>query len=815
MGELFSEAAFMPHGHCYLWTPSLVWTEGVSNLLIGLSYVAISSVLALFVHRLRNLPFRWAYVAFGIFIVSCGFTHFLDVLVIWQPRYWLDAGLRAVTAVASMGTALMLPRLLPQAQQLAKASLAARERGIALEMTVSDLESMYKKTLELDQLKTNFFANVSHELRTPLTLILGPVEHLLLDDRMDGEQRYELELVARNARSLLAHVNNLLDIAKLDAGKLEPRFADTDMSELVRSVSASFDSLARERKIALAIKTPAVAHAEVDIDKVQRVLLNLLSNAFKYAPEGGSIRVELRDADPPRHQKQLELVVADDGPGVPESERRQIFERFRQGESSSTHPVGGTGLGLSIVREFVGLHGGEVHVGTSVEGGAEFQVTLPRHAPDGARLHDPMPPPRSAVQATVQELHELPDQEEEPGLPDDAPTVLVVDDNADMRALLVRTLRGRYRVAQARDGVEGLEKARKLKPDLILSDLMMPRMSGDELVLAVRAQPELSSVPILLLTAKNDERVRSRSLETGAQDYVLKPFASEELLARVHNLLTIKRTRDLLQNEVEAQQHDVEGLTRQLVAQKRELTSALQSAREARRHAEQASRAKSDFLSLVSHELRTPLTSIQLQLERVRRGVTGMVSSEQLQAMEKIARSSARLLDLLDALLEFGRMESGRLEVSLSSVDVSAVAREAIDDMRPRADQKGIALGLTLGEGALTALTDARLIRLIIVNLIDNAIKYTEEGSIELRLERAEVGLRLRVSDTGPGIDPAQQQLIFEPFQQLESVRHKRGEGVGLGLALVKSIAQALQAEVALDSAPGRGSAFTVTFASA
>jgi signal transduction histidine kinase len=814
MGNLFSEAAFMPHGHCYLWTPALVWTQTVSNLLIGLSYVAISSVLALFVSSVRNLPFRWAYAAFGVFIVSCGLTHFVDVLVIWQPRYWLDALMRSVTAVASVGTAVLLPRLLPQAQQLAKASVAARERGIALEMAVNDLESMYKKTLELDQLKTSFFANVSHELRTPLTLILGPVEHLLLDDRLDGEQRYELELVARNARSLLGHVNNLLDVAKLDAGKLQPRFADADLSDMVRSVTASFDSLAREKRIALQVKVPATQHAEVDIDKVQRVLLNLLANAFKYAPEGGSIRVELRRAEPPRQDQLVELVVGDDGPGVPEGERERIFERFHQSESGSARPLAGTGLGLSIVREFVGLHGGEVHVGAGPEGGAEFHVTLPRRAPMGAKMHDSVPAPRTAVLTTVQELREHPQLEVEHELREGAATVLVVDDNADMRALLVRTLRDRYRVAQARDGMEGLEKARKLRPDLILSDLMMPRMSGEELVAAVRALPELDAVPILLLTAKNDELHRSRTLETGAQDYVLKPFGSEELLARVHNLLTMKRTRDLLQNEVEAQQSDVEALTRQLVAQKRELTSALASAREARSHAEQASRAKSDFLSLVSHELRTPLTSIQLQLERLRRGVTGMVSAEQLQAMEKIARSSARLLDLLDALLEFGRMESGRLEVSLSDVDLSAIARDAIDDLRPRAEQKGIALTLALGEGSLVARTDARLVRLILVNLIDNAIKYTEEGAIELRLEpRAEGGVALRVTDTGPGIDPTQQQLIFEPFQQLESVRHKRGEGVGLGLALVKSIAQALQAEVALESAPGRGSAFTITLA--
>jgi signal transduction histidine kinase len=815
MGNLFSEAAFMPHGHCYLWTPTLVWLESASNLLIGLSYVAISSVLALFVSRVRNLPFRWAYTAFGVFIVSCGVTHLLDVLMIWQPRYWLDAAVRTLTALVSVGTALTLPRLLPQAQQLAKASAAARERGFALELAVNDLESMYQKTLQLDQLKTNFFANVSHELRTPLTLVLGPLEHLLLDGSLNREQRTELELAARNARSLLSHVNNLLDIAKLDAGKLEPRFADIDLSELVRSVTASFDSLARERRIDLAVATPTKQRAEVDVDKVQRVLLNLLSNAFKNTPDGGAVHVLLRPSSPAPGAEAVELLVSDSGPGVPEHEREQIFERFQQGESASLRPVGGTGLGLSIVREFVTLHGGSVEVSRADQGGARFRVELPLRAPAGAHVHDAIVPTSAAVQAALQELREHASDEELSPLPEDVPTVLVIDDNADMRALLVRTMRGRYRVVQARDGLEGLEQAQKLLPDLILSDLMMPRMSGEELVAEVRKLPALDAVPILLLTAKTDEQYRSRTLETGAQDYVLKPFSSEELLARVQNLLTIKRTRDLLQSEVEAQQQDVESLSRQVVAQKRELSSALASAREARHHAERASRAKSDFLSLVSHELRTPLTSIQLQLDRLRRGVTGVVSSDQLQAVEKIARSSARLLDLLDSLLEFGRMESGRLEVTVSTVDLSVLAREAVDELRPRAEQKNVALTLELEHGLQPVQTDARLVRLIMLNLLDNAIKYTEQGSVELRLMSDGASVRVRVSDTGPGIDPSQQQLIFEPFQQLEHVRHKRGEGVGLGLALVKSIARALNANVALESAPGHGSAFTVTLTAA
>jgi signal transduction histidine kinase len=816
---LLSEQSFMPHGHCYLWSTPLVWVQFTTNMLIGLSYVAISTVLTLFVRRGRDLPFRWVYVCFGLFIIACGLTHFMDALVIWQPRYWLDGALRIVTAIASVGTALMLPSSLPGATELVKGVRATRERGVALEAAVVDLETMYKKSLELDHLKTSFFANVSHELRTPLALVLGPVEQLLQSDRLDSEQRRELELVARNARFLLGHVNNLLDIAKLDAGKLEPRFAAVDLSELVRFTVANFDSLAREREIDLAVHVPAVLRAEVDTEKVQRVLLNLLSNAFKFTPTGGKIRLDLLaptgPADPYRSPSG-HIVVADSGPGVEEADREHIFERFHQADQATAR-VGGTGLGLSIVREFVTLHGGNVSITDAPEGGALFDIELPLRAPAGARVHRDVQLSEVAVKAAVQQLRGSSTYEDEAQSDDvDRPIVLVVDDNDDMRTLLVRTLRGRYRIAQARDGVEALAKAQKLMPDLIVSDLMMPKMSGEELVVAMRKVPELAAVPILLLTAKSDEGMPARTIELGAQDYVLKPFSTDELLARVQNLLMIKRTRDLLQNEVEAQQEDVEGLSRLVVAQKRELSAALHSAREAKTHAEQASRAKSDFLSLVSHELRTPLTSIQLQLERLRRGIAGTITPEQIQAMEKIGRSSARLLDLLDSLLEFGRIESGRLEVTISSVDLLQVAREVIDELKPRAEQKGISLTLSGAEEPLVVQTDARLVRLIVINLVDNAVKYTEHGAIDVRVEATpEHGARMSVVDTGPGIDPALQDIIFEPFQQLEQVRHKRGSGVGLGLALVSSIARALHADVSLDSALGRGSAFTVTLSAA
>jgi signal transduction histidine kinase len=819
LSEVFSERLFMPHGHCYLWTPSLVWMQVLSNGLIGLSYVAISTMLGIMVARIRDIPFKAVYLAFGVFIISCGFTHFIDVLVIWSPRYWLDAGVRVVTALASLGTAIMLPRFLPQVVRLVTSMQRMRRQGIVLEAAVNDLSTLYQQARELDQLKTSFFANVSHELRTPLTLILAPLDDLLRAGRLNGEERLSLELVQRNARSLLGHVNNLLDLSKLDAGMQEAEYSAIDLVQLTRSTASHFDGLVRDKQIKLELGLPAQLLAQVDAEKIGRVLLNLLSNALKFTPRGGTIVVELlrRPGASEADGELAVLTVRDSGQGVPPAEREHVFERFRQADASATR-AGGTGLGLSIVREFVRLHGGEARIDSAPEGGALFEVVLPLAPPGGlgalrreaevpaelsdlgfhaqiARL-DPLLP--SAVEAAEQAAS-------------DAALVLVVEDNPDMRGLLTRTLRASYRVLNAEDGEAGLTLALQHRPDLIVSDVMMPKLNGEQLVHAVRASKDLDAVPILLLTAKADDALRARILELGAQDFLLKPFSRDELLARVKNLITIKRTRDLLQTEVEAQRDDVETLSRDVILRKRELERALSDAREARQAAELASRAKSDFLSLVSHELRTPIASIELQLERLLRGTAGSVSEEQLAILARIGRSSARLLDMVEQLLEFARVESGRLNVQHAPVDLVAAVREVVEELKPRAEAKSVELLLTTQSEALSVETDLRLLRLIAVNLIDNAIKYTDEGRIDVTLGRSREGVVLRVIDTGHGIDRSHQELIFQPFEQLEPVRSKRERGVGLGLTLVRSIANALGAKVSLESQEGAGTAFTVT----
>jgi signal transduction histidine kinase len=821
--EVFSERFFMPHGHCYLWTPSLVWIEVLSNGLIGVSYVVISAMLAVMVSRIRDIPFKSVYVAFGVFIVSCGFTHFIDVWVIWSPHYWIDASVRVVTALASVGTAAMLPRFLPQVVRLVTSVQRMRRQGIVLEAAVNDLSTLYQQARELDQLKTNFFANVSHELRTPLTLILAPVDDILRAGKLDAEDKESLELVQRNARSLLAHVNNLLDLSKLDAGMIKSEYSAVDLVQLARATASHFDGLARDKQLKFELLMPTQLLARIDADKIGRVLINLLSNAFKFTPRHGSIVLELTHrAGTTKDGPELAvLAVRDSGEGVPESEREHVFERFRQSNTNSGRTGNGTGLGLSIVREFVRLHGGDARIDNAPEGGALFEITLPLAPPADSKAE-------AYAETAAGELALTPDLSAlapstwigTPGArsvetlpPDKAgkPLVLLVEDNPDMRTLLTRTLRSTYRVLSAEDGEAGLSEAIKRKPDLIVSDVMMPKMNGEQLVHAVRATSELDAVPILLLTAKADDALRARILEMGAQDYLLKPFSRDELLARVKNLITIKRTRDLLQNEVEAQRDDVETLSRDVILRKHELERALSDAREARKAAELASRAKSDFLSLVSHELRTPIASIELQLDRLLRGTAGNISEQQLSILARIGRSSARLLDMVESLLEFARVESGRLTVRRERVDLVAAVRDVVEDLRPRAEVKSVQLLLTTQSDALSVETDLRLLRLILVNLIDNAIKYTDEGRIDVTLSGSSQGIVLRVIDTGSGIDLAHQELIFQPFEQLESVRSKRERGVGLGLTLVRSIANALGAQVSLESREGAGTAFTVT----
>jgi signal transduction histidine kinase len=803
-------APFSPHRHCYFDLTELIWLHVTSDVLIGLSYVAISLTLGYLVYRIRNLPFPRIFIAFGVFIVSCGMTHFMEVLVVWDARYWLQGFIKVLTAVSSVGTAIVLPPLVPRALALVRTARLSEERRQRLEASNSELERLYQQVKQLDRQKTDFFANISHELRTPLTLVIGPTEQLLAADGLTPEQRRTLETVALNARTLLKHVNDLLDLSRLDASRMELRYAVTDLAGLLRGASAHFEATARQRRIDLSVEAPPALEAPVDVGKVERVLLNLLSNAFKFAPDGGRVRVSLRSEG-----GNALLAVADSGPGVPAESRAAIFERFRQGEGDPARQHGGTGLGLAIVREFVELHGGTINVGQAPEGGALFTVALPLGAPAGTKVEAGADRAGSA-EAGRQEVAAL------GGRTADGPAVrgkgealvLIVEDNADMRDFVAETLADTFRTACAADGQEGMRKVLELRPDLVLSDVMMPGHSGDELVRQVRARCELDGIPVVLLTARADEELRVRMLRQGASDYLLKPFAAEELRARVGNLVSMKRARDVLRQEAEDRQAGLELLAREVSLRKREAEAALDVARAAREQAEHAARVKSHFLRMVSHELRTPLTPLILNLAMLRRDPECPLAPGQEALAAKIGESANRLRNLIESVLEYAGLQGSRRAARGEVIDMAVLAAEVAEELRPEAEGKGLALRVTAPAGLPLMCTDRRGVRLVLGHLIGNAVKFSERGEVEVTLTAAATGVAVAVRDTGPGIPRDRQQTVFEPFTHLEPVERKHTPGVGLGLTVVKELVQSLGGRIDLESDVGRGSTFTVVLPS-
>src|SRR5215813_13141957 len=345
----------------------------------------------------------------------------------------------------------------------------------AARRSLSDLKDRNARLAELDHMKSVFLANITHELRTPLALILGPTEKWLSSSDLTEEQHRDLDVVMRNARSLLKTVNDLLDVSKLEAGKLCPEYSRVDLSKVVRLTCSLFEGIARERNVDYTVQVPDALLAEVDAQMIQRVLLNLLSNAFKFGAVGGRIACMLETAG-----NNAVLQVQDKGPGIPIEMRERIFEPFIQVEGEVTRRHGGTGLGLAIVKEFVELHHGSIRETTPVGGGALFLVTLPLKAPVDLAVESALAQefaPKGSPSSVLEEL-KAPKLWVETDRPNSMKrgTILVVEDHPEMNQFIVDTLRGEYNVISALDAKEGFEKALKHKPDLILSDIMMPEV---------------------------------------------------------------------------------------------------------------------------------------------------------------------------------------------------------------------------------------------------------------------------------------------------------------------------------------------------
>ncbi|HMB94101.1 MAG TPA: ATP-binding protein, partial [Rhodothermales bacterium] len=430
---------------------------------------------------------------------------------------------------------------LQRSRLLGKERAGARLREEQLKAEAAEERARILKGL--DEAKSRFYANVSHEFRTPLTLILGPLEDALRDPTQPLEAQ-DLVRMRRNARHLRGLIGQLLDLSRLEAGHLELHRAWHDLVAFLQQLVRSFASLAERRHVMLHFESEHESFlASFDAEKLGQVISNLLDNALKFTPEGGRVRLHLRTQAKGIDGEFIEICVRDTGPGIPKADQERIFERFHQVEHAPARTHDGAGIGLALARELVELHGGTLHLESEFGFGSEFVVRLPLTGVAGAQ--EPLPGDAAELARPPEQGEPTSDSDPAPEADGDTiskvPTVLIVDDNDDVRAYIRSRLAADYHVAEAADGLEGLERTQTLEPDLVIADVMMPRMDGYALCRAIKEDEALGHIPVVLVTARADEASRLEGLGTGADDYLSKPFNSEELLLRTENLITLRR----------------------------------------------------------------------------------------------------------------------------------------------------------------------------------------------------------------------------------------------------------------------------------
>ncbi len=629
---------------------------------------------------------------------------------------------------------------------------------------------------ELDRAKTTFFSNVSHEFRTPLTLILGPLQDLLAraGGTLPAPDRGLLATALRNGQRLLKLVNTLLDFARIEAGRSRVFYQPTDLPVLTADLASNFRSACEQAGLALRVECEPVSElACVDRDMWEQIVLNLLSNAFKFTLRGG-ISVRLQE-----DETSFVLVIADTGVGVPADALPRIFERFHQVKETRGRSHEGSGIGLALVSELVKLHGGTIAVASELGHGTTFTVTIPKgsgHLP--VPLVD-LPPERAPVTAARADVYVAEalgwlggvEARSQPSHPPGTPRLLVADDNVDLREHVRRLLSDDYEIDAVADGQAALETARRTRPDLIISDVMMPGLDGFGLIRELRADPDLHAIPVILLSARAGEDARLDGLGQGADDYLIKPFTSRELLVRVGAILRS--------------------------------TAVHRQAAEALREADSR---KDEFLATLAHELRNPLAPLRSSLEVLKLTVGNNP------ALDIMERQLSHLVRLVDDLMEVSRITRGEVELRKESVRLDVAIRNALEVSDPliRAGRHHLRVSIPADPIVLEA--DPIRLAQVFGNLLNNAAKYSDAGgTITVEVRRESDDAVVTISDTGDGIDPGQLPQLFRLFARGGSSAARNQSGLGIGLALVRRLIEMHGGQVGAESQGlGLGSRFTV-----
>ncbi|MEZ4698884.1 MAG: ATP-binding protein [Rhodothermales bacterium] len=684
------------------------------------------------------------------------------------------------------------------------------------------IEAQADKLRELDRFKTRFFANLSHEFRTPLTMIIGPLENLISGayGSVSEAAVRQGHIMLRNAQRLLRLINQLLDLSKLEAGKMELRSRERNIVPFVEGIVYSCLPLAETKKIALNFTSDIEqAPLHFEPDKLEKVFFNLLSNALKFTPAEGTIDVTVTDLPTPTaamREGAIQIAVRDTGKGIPEGDLPHVFDRFHQVDGSNTREHEGTGIGLALVQELVLLHKGEIEVESTLGVGTTFTVRFPKGKahlkPEEIAVDSDIPEAMLARGALTELAIEGADLDHEPPAEaGDTPApvaksdklVLVVEDNPDVREYVAGILEATYRVITAVDGVDGLDKARTQMPDLIVSDVMMPRMDGNEMCRRLKEDPRFNHIPIMLLTARATNDLRIEGLEARADDFLAKPFNARELMTRVANLLILREQEKELKRLNEHLEVEVANQLELILSERLKYEAELLVAKE---EAERSSRLKSSILDNVNHEFRTPIAGIVGSSD-----LLAMEVPEDLRELVDIIKISAdRLMRTLNAVVELGALESESYVLHPYQTDVLDVLEEVLEQQFVRARSKDLDLQYQVNDESLPAVIDPMALRRVFELIIDNAIKFTTEGSINVHVESDSDVVQIRVQDTGVGMDAEFMQHVFEAFVQESNGMTRDYEGCGIGLTIAHRLIDKMGGQIRIESEKGVGSTFTV-----
>jgi len=684
-----------------------------------------------------------------------------------------------------------------------------------LNNTKNSLEVSYQKLQELDQIKSKFFANISHELRTPITLILAPTEMMLnrnLGSLTKDQEKY-LTIMQTNSLRLLKLINNLLDLAKIDAGKMELYYNRADFPKYVNGVVFSISPMAEKKSLALRFSCEeAIPEFFFDADKIEKVILNLVFNALKFT-EKGEIHVSCS-----LQEENVLVKVSDTGIGIPREHMPKLFSRFSQADSSASRKYEGTGIGLALSKELVELHHGKIWAESEEGKGTTFLFTIPIYT----RLEDvpgaldrrteavPVPERRREEDWTksletkadhttagiVQEPAILP---EEPSGTDAQYRLLLVEDNPNMLSYIASQLKDDYRLLFAKNGKEGVERAKSKMPDLVISDVMMPYKDGYQLCREIKEDPRTCHIPIILLTAKTDLSTKIEGLEHGADDYLTKPFNSQELRARVRSLINLRK----LEREIQLRNHQLEETLQELKETQSQLVQSEKMA------------ALGLLVAGVAHEINNPVSFAKGSLAIIRRALEQMKNADRLSPEEK-----TELFEDIDISVHVIKNGLDRTENIIRNL--KTFVRKDEEVLKPFDLHEGLESTLQLFQHEIARRVAIHReygeippveaipgqINQAFMNIFQNAVQsIPERGEIFIKTEQAGDSVRISVRDTGSGISEKDLPHIFDPFFTTK----EPGKGTGLGMTITYKIIENHHGKIEVKSKVGSGTEVVVS----